>query len=123
MAWINRKTALGKIKAKKGGRESDSDPVDWCLRVGSRSVRSTFTCTYSVFQRVGVGVFNDTVSGAPETAPIEQSVCHPPPPAVHGHTPALCGITHTCLGIVAPSRRFYAAPMPLHHLSRHITPT
>lgn len=47
-------------------------------------------------------VFDDIVSGAPETAPIEQSVCCPPPPAVHGHPPAPCGMAPTCLGLVAP---------------------
>ena len=70
-------------------------------------------------------VFDDTVSGAPETAPIEQSVCRPPPPAAHGHPPAPCGMAPACLGIAAPARRFNAAPMPLHHLPRldYITPT
>ena len=70
-------------------------------------------------------VFDDTVSGAPETAPIEQSVCRPPPPAAHGHPPAPCGMAPACLGIAAPARRFYAAPMPLHHLPRldYIIPT
>lgn len=40
-----------------------------------------------------------TVSGAPETAPIEPCICRALPPAVDGNTIALCGMAPTVSGI------------------------
>lgn len=42
-----------------------------------------------------------TVSGAPEAAPIEPPLCHPPPPATVGHPTALYDIASTSLGIAS----------------------
>ena len=57
-------------------------------------------------------VYDDSVSGAPEMAPIGPRFRRLPPPAVDGHPPAPCGMAPTSLGIAA-SRRFYTASMPL----------
>ena len=47
-----------------------------------------------------------TVSGAPETAPIEPSFCRALPPAVDGNTIAICGMASTVSGIVLPHAAF-----------------
>ena len=47
-----------------------------------------------------------TVSGAPETAPIEPSFCRALPPAVDGNTIALCGMASTVSGIAPPHAAF-----------------
>lgn len=44
-----------------------------------------------------------TVSGAPETAPIEPSLCRSPPPAVDGNAIAPCGVVLPAFGITPSS--------------------
>jgi hypothetical protein len=65
-----------------------------------------------------------TVSGAPDTAPIEPPLCHPPPPATVGHPTALCSIEFISFRIAPCLAAFASFLLPLRHmhsvyLSRH----
>lgn len=76
----------------------------------SRLANST-SFTYSDECRKGL-VYDDTVSGALETAAIAPSGCRPPPPAADRHPIAPCGIVLTASGIASPSRLFCRLPLP-----------
>lgn len=73
-------------------------------------------------------VYDDTVSGALETAAIAPSACRPPPPAAVGHPIAPCGIVLTASRIASPSRRFCglspaASTRPLHLYKPGLAPS
>lgn len=88
------------------------------LRMAVRGLAAIASRIYEVI------VFDDTVSGAPETALIEPPLCRLPPPAPYRSPTAPCGLARPLWGSRPCSRRFCAHCLP-PHASRtiYITPS